>query len=164
MDVQQRDNHIGMNVILTDNIATELGLANGTTGIFHKLVYGESIDHENATMSKHYPIETKYVTNPIYALIEITTAKLYVNLEKLPPKFIPIPLRSKVFSVDISCTYHKREKKYIVVVSLSQLSFHDLSFIPQDAKQSSLSNGFNYPLSQPLHLQHTNAKGKHSRR
>ncbi|CAF4178953.1 unnamed protein product, partial [Adineta steineri] len=32
----------GMPIILTDNIATELGLSNGTQGIFHQIVYEES--------------------------------------------------------------------------------------------------------------------------
>lgn len=130
MDVQQIDNRTGMNVILTDNIATELGLANGTTGIFHKLVYAESIDDEKTTMSKDFPIGTKYVTNPIYALIEITNAKLHVNLENLPATFVPIPLRSKLFSIDISRTYHKREKnlslcfRYLSSSSTIHRSFH----------------------------------------
>ena len=119
-----------MNVVLTDNIATELGLANGTTGIFHKLVYAESVDDEKTMMSKDFPIGTKYVNNPIYALIEITNAKLHVNLEKLPPTFVPIPLRSKMFNIDISCTYHKRENRiplwflYLSSSSTIHRSFH----------------------------------------
>lgn len=164
MNVEQLDNQSGMNVILTDNIATELGLANGTTGIFHKLVYGESINDNKPSICKDFPIETNYITSPIYALIEITNAKLHVNLETLPPSFVPIPLRSKMFSVDISCTYHRKKEKYIVVVLLSQLFFHDPSFIQQNARQLSLLNEFSYPSSQLSRLQHTSARAKHSTR
>ena len=94
-----------MKVILTDNIATELGLANGTAGIFHKLVYDENGIDADVKKSLDFPIETKYVTNPIYALVEIDNVKLHVNLESLPPKFVPISLRSKVFNVDTRCEY-----------------------------------------------------------
>ena len=98
------DTRVGMKVILTDNIATELGLANGTTGIFHKLLYDDNERDASVKKSSDFPAETKYITNPLCALIEIDHNGLNVNFNGLPPKFVPIAVRSKTFNVDITRT------------------------------------------------------------
>ncbi|CAF4120977.1 unnamed protein product [Adineta steineri] len=61
----------GMPVILTQNLATELGLINGVNGIFRQLVYHEeSISTES--LSQIFPNNTQYIRRPTYALIEIS--------------------------------------------------------------------------------------------
>ncbi|CAF0849477.1 unnamed protein product [Didymodactylos carnosus] len=45
----------GMPVLLTDNIATELGLSNGSSGTFHSLVYTEPRDGEDKTINERQP-------------------------------------------------------------------------------------------------------------
>ena len=55
-----------MPVLLTENVATELGLSNGTRGMFRQLVYEESwVDvHLHDT---NFPANTKFITHPKYA-------------------------------------------------------------------------------------------------
>ena len=89
-----------MPVILTQNIATELGLINGINGIFRQLVYHEeSVSTE--TLSEIFPNNTRYIRRPIYALIEINKSKIECKLEGLQEKLIPIPLVEQTFRVDI---------------------------------------------------------------
>ena len=90
-----------MPVILTQNIAIELGLINGMNGIFRQLVYhGDSVSTDN--LSEAYPSNTQYVHRPLYAFIGIPRSKIDYNMEKLPPKLVPIPLIEQTFLVDIS--------------------------------------------------------------
>ena len=59
----------GMPIILTQNIAIELGLINGLNGIFRQLVYQVdcvSID----SLSEAFPSSTQYIRRPLYAIIE----------------------------------------------------------------------------------------------
>ena len=91
----------GMPVILTQNIAIELGLINGVNGIFRQLVYQvDSVSTDN--LSEAYPSNTQYIYRPLYALIEIARSKIECNMEELPPKLVPIPLIEQTFRVDIS--------------------------------------------------------------
>ncbi|CAF4306361.1 unnamed protein product, partial [Rotaria sordida] len=80
-----------MPVILTQNIATKLGLINGINGIFRQLVYHEeSVSAEN--LSEMFPNNTQYICRPIYALIEIVKSKIECKLQDLQPKLVPISL------------------------------------------------------------------------
>jgi hypothetical protein len=99
----------GMPVILTQNIATELGLINGINGIFRQLVYHEdSISTGN--LSEMFPNNTQYVRRPIYALIDIVKSKIECKLEDLQPKLIPIPLIEQTFQVDVGDLIPKDKK------------------------------------------------------
>ncbi|CAF1524038.1 unnamed protein product [Adineta ricciae] len=90
-----------MPVILTQNIAIELGLINGMNGIFRQPVYDtDSISTESPSTT--FPMNTTYVHKPIYALVEISKSKIECNLEKLQPKLIPIPIMKQIFQVDVS--------------------------------------------------------------
>jgi hypothetical protein len=64
-----------MSVLLTDNIACELGLSNGTQGVFRELVYD---DQENPgglkVKSEVFPSNTIYVRKSLYALVEINAS------------------------------------------------------------------------------------------
>lgn len=89
-----------MPVILTHNIAIELGLINGTNGIFRQLVYEpESVSTENS--SNNYPSNTKYICRPVYALVEVEKSKLEFNLQNLESKLVPIPIVEQTFRVNI---------------------------------------------------------------
>jgi len=85
-----------MPVLLTDNIACELGLSNGAQGLFRELIYD---DHEDLgdlkIKSDVFPSNTIYIRKPLYALVEINTSQLETSLDGLPPKIIPIPLIKK---------------------------------------------------------------------
>ncbi|CAF4521081.1 unnamed protein product [Rotaria sp. Silwood2] len=99
----------GMPVILTQNIATELGLINGINGIFRQLVYHEeSVSAEN--LSEMFPNNTQYIRRPIYALIEIVKSKIECKLQDLQPKLIPIPLVEQTFRVDVADILPKDKK------------------------------------------------------
>ncbi|CAF4170935.1 unnamed protein product [Rotaria sp. Silwood2] len=90
----------GMPVILTQNIAIKLGLINGINGIFRQLVY-QSDSVSTNSLSEAFPSGTRYVHRPVYALIEITKAKIGCNLEALHPKLVPVLLMEQIFRVDI---------------------------------------------------------------
>ncbi|CAF4216990.1 unnamed protein product, partial [Rotaria magnacalcarata] len=83
----------GMPVLLTENMATELGLSNGTRGIFRQLVYEES-SADIQFQDKNFPTNTKFITQPKYALVEFPNSKLDSELAELQPKIIPIPTSS----------------------------------------------------------------------
>ena len=64
-----------MPVLLTDNIACELGLSNGTQGIFCELVYDDQEDSITFNMNNAvFPSNTIYVRKPLYALVEINSS------------------------------------------------------------------------------------------
>ena len=89
-----------MPVILTQNIAIELGLINGLNGIYRQLVY--QIDCVSTdSLSEAFPSSTQYIRRPLHALIEITKSKIECNLEELRPDLVPIPLLEQTVRVDI---------------------------------------------------------------
>ncbi|CAF3204855.1 unnamed protein product [Rotaria sp. Silwood2] len=99
----------GMPVILTQNIAIELGLINGINGIFRQFVYqSDSVSAD--VLSEIFPKNTQYIHRPLYALIEIAKSKVDSNLEELQPKLIPIPVMEQTFRVDISDILPKDKK------------------------------------------------------
>jgi hypothetical protein len=98
-----------MPVILTQNIAIELGLINGVNGIFRQLVYQtESVSTD--VLLKTFPNNTHYVHRPLYALVEIAKSKIECNLEQLQPKLVPIPLMEQTFRIDIADVLPKDKK------------------------------------------------------
>jgi hypothetical protein len=97
----------GRPVILTQNIATELGLINGISGIFRQLMYQED-SVSTDVLSETCPINTKYIHRPSYALIEIPRSDIEGSFEELEPKLVPIPLMDQTFRVDIGDTFQKR--------------------------------------------------------
>ena len=99
----------GMPVILTQNIAIELGLINGVTGIFRQLVY-QANSASTDVFSDAFPNNTQYVHRPLYALIEIAKSKINCNLEQLQPKLVPIPLIEQTFRINIADVLPKDKK------------------------------------------------------
>jgi hypothetical protein len=99
----------GMPVILTQNIAIELGLINGMNGIFRQLVYEEN-SVSTDVLSKIFPNNTQYIHQPLYALIEIAKSTIECNLEQLQPKLIPVPLMEQTFRTDIADMLPKNKK------------------------------------------------------
>ena len=86
----------GMPVLLTENIATELALSNGARGIFRQFVYEESpadVQFHNT----NFPANTKFITQPKYALVEFSHCKVDSELAELQPKIIPIAISEQTF-------------------------------------------------------------------
>ena len=99
----------GMPVILTQNIAIELGLINGMNGIFRQLVYEEdSISTDMA--SETFPNNTRYIRKPLYAIIEIVRSKIACNFDQLQSDLVPIPLMEQTFRIDIADILPKDKK------------------------------------------------------
>ncbi|CAF1353016.1 unnamed protein product [Rotaria sordida] len=88
-----------MPVLLTENIATELGLSNGTRGIFHQLVYDESPE-DVRYQDKNFPPNTKFITQPKYALVQFPGWKLDNKLAELQSKIVPIAISEQTFLFD----------------------------------------------------------------
>ncbi|CAF1532461.1 unnamed protein product [Rotaria sp. Silwood1] len=99
----------GMPVILTQNIAIELGLINGTNGIFRQLVYEED-SVSTDILSETFPNNTQYIHRPLYALVEVLKSKIDCNLEQLQPNLVPIPLMEQTFRIDIADVLPKGKK------------------------------------------------------
>ena len=91
----------GMPVILTQNIAIELGLINGTNGIFRQLVHEED-PISTDVISDKFPNNTRYMRKPLYALTEIARAKIACNFEQLESNLIPIPLMEQTSRINIA--------------------------------------------------------------
>ncbi|CAF4200146.1 unnamed protein product [Rotaria sordida] len=89
----------GMPVLLTENVATELGLSNGTRGIFRQLVYDESSE-DVRYQDKNFPPNTKFITQPKYALVEFPGCKLDNKLAELQSKIVPIAISEQTFLFD----------------------------------------------------------------
>ncbi|UJR24346.1 hypothetical protein I4U23_005723 [Adineta vaga] len=94
----------GMPVLLQENTACELGLSNGTQGIFRELIYGEETEENTHFDQGVFTDDTIFVRNAQYALIEISKAKVK-KLESLDPLIIPIPVIDKTFEVNLEKLY-----------------------------------------------------------
>ena len=94
----------GMPVLLQENIACELGLSNGTQGIFRKLVYSETSEQTTGFDEGIFTTDTIFVRNAQYALIEIPKSKM-IKLDSLDPLIIPIPVIDKTFEVNLEKLY-----------------------------------------------------------
>lgn len=90
----------GMPVLLTENLATELGLSNGTKGIFRQLVYENCSDITNFD-DKNFPANTRFITRPKYALVEFPNCKVGSALATLQPKLIPVSVSEQSFLFDV---------------------------------------------------------------
>ena len=86
----------GMPIILTQNIALELGLMNG---IFRQLVYEEDSESTDI-ISERFPSSTRYIQKPLYALVEIVRSKIPCNFEKLQSNLVPIPIMDQTFRIN----------------------------------------------------------------
>ena len=91
----------GMPVILTQNIAIELGLMNGMNAIFRQLVYEEDSESTDI-ISERFPSSTRYIRKPLYALVEIVRSKIPCNFEKLQSNLVPIPIMDQTFRINIA--------------------------------------------------------------
>ncbi|CAF4232905.1 unnamed protein product [Rotaria sordida] len=89
----------GMPVLLTENVSSELGLSNGTREIFRQLVYNESPE-DVRYHDQNFPPNTKFITQPKYALVEFPDCKLDVKLAELQPKIVPIAISEQTFLFD----------------------------------------------------------------
>ena len=94
----------GMPVLLQENIACELGLSNGTQGIFRELVYNETTEESTSFDQEFFTDDTIFVRNAQYALIEIPKAKMK-KLDSLDPLIIPIPVIDKTFEINLEKLY-----------------------------------------------------------
>ena len=94
----------GMPVLLQENIACELGLSNGTQGIFRELVYDQTVELTNGSDEGAFTADTVFMRNAQYALVEIPKSKIR-KLDSLDPHIIPIPLVEKTFDVNLEKLY-----------------------------------------------------------
>lgn len=104
----------GMPVLLTDNICNQLGLTNGTTGIFKKLIYETDSDLEpSQNENLIFPIEsTIFVRKPITVLVEIPTCNINGVFKGLPNKVIPIPLSQGTFTISTNKILNTSAKNF----------------------------------------------------
>ena len=93
-----------MPVLLQKNIACELGLSNGTPGIFRELIYSETSEQTIGFDEGVFTADTVFVRNAQCALIEIPKSKMK-KLDSLDPLIIPIPVIDKTFEVNSEKLY-----------------------------------------------------------
>ena len=94
----------GMPVLLQENIACELGLSNGTRGVFRELVYDYTSELTNGSDEGVFTTDTVFVRNVQYALVEIPKSKIN-KLDSLDSLIIPIPSVEKTFDVNLEKLY-----------------------------------------------------------
>ena len=95
-----------MPVLLTDSIACELGLSNGTQGIFRQLVYDDKEDPVTFNMNNAiFPSNSIYVRKALYALVEMNSSQVETNLDGLQSKLIPMTLVKQENIVVLSSSY-----------------------------------------------------------
>ena len=94
----------GIPTLLQENIACELGLSNGTQGIFRELVYDPTSEITNGSDEGVFTMDTVFVRNAKYALVEIPKSKIK-KLDSLDPLIIPIPVVDKTFDVNLEKLY-----------------------------------------------------------
>jgi hypothetical protein len=94
----------GMPVLLQENIACELGLSNGTQGVFRELVYDQTSELTKGSDEGAFTTDTIFVRNAQYALVEIPKSKIK-KLDSLDPLIIPIPVVEKTFDVNLEKLY-----------------------------------------------------------
>jgi ATP-dependent exoDNAse (exonuclease V) alpha subunit len=119
----------GMPVILTQNIAIELGLINGTNGIFRQLVY-EDDSVSTDVISETFPSNTRYIQKPLYALIEIVRSKIECNFEQLQSNLVPIPLMEQTFRINIGDILPKDKKPKPNQSAILSVKRRALPFVP----------------------------------
>ncbi|CAF1653755.1 unnamed protein product [Rotaria sordida] len=85
-----------MPVSLTENIATELRLSNGTRGIFRQLVYNES-PKDVRYHDQNFPLNTKFIKQTKYALVKFHGCKLDEKLPQLSSKIVSIAFSEQTF-------------------------------------------------------------------
>ncbi|CAF1599857.1 unnamed protein product, partial [Didymodactylos carnosus] len=88
-----------MPVLLTENVASEIGLSNGTRGIFRQLVYDEPPE-DVRYHNQNFPPNPKFITQPKYALVEFPGCKLDDKLAELQSKIVPIAISEQTFLFD----------------------------------------------------------------
>ena len=96
---------IGMPVMVTNNIATELGITNGTVGKIRSihLKNGEELDNEVTGY--------KQLKNPPeYIIVELEDIHME-PLHGLPPNHVPISVRTESFSVPLPTTHKSAKQK-----------------------------------------------------
>lgn len=98
----------GMPVLLQENIACELGLSNGAQGIFRELVYTETANSDTSFDQEKFPIDTVFICDPQYALVEISKSKIN-KLDSLDPLIVPIPVIEKTFTIDLDKLYSDKQ-------------------------------------------------------
>ncbi|CAF1221590.1 unnamed protein product [Rotaria sordida] len=89
----------GMPVLLTENVASEIELSNGTRGIFRRFVYDQSPE-DVRYQDKNFPPNSKFITQPKYALVGFPGCKLDDKLPELQSKIVPIAISEQTFLFD----------------------------------------------------------------
>ena len=150
---------IGMPVIVTNNIATELGITNGTTGFVRSIHFKPDEMITGDTGYHHLKAP------PDYIIVELEHIDMK-PLDGLPPNYVPIMLRTESFQVSMpgqkksvtvsrrhfpivprfSCTAHKSQGQ--------TLHKAIIDLVPRNGKIKGLGIEFAYvPLSRVRRLQ-----------
>lgn len=135
----------GIPLMLTRSLFTELGLSNGTIGIFKQLIYVNDTDTETDKTSyipkNRYPDDTVYIKKPVFILVEFNNTIKLPNMEGLPPRIVPIPLDEQDFYVDISKIFPSEIKKNNLTIPKLKVKRKQFPLIPSYAYTSHKSQG-----------------------
>lgn len=133
----------GMPVLLTYNICNQLGLTNGTNGIFRKLIY-EPDTNVDPSQNEYliFPLQsTIFVRKPISALIEIPTCNIHGVFDGLSSKIIPIPLVEGRFTVSTHKILNNSTKNFFKKPKQFSVKRVQFSIIPAYAITTYKSQG-----------------------
>ena len=139
----------GMPVLLQENIACELGLSNGTPGVFRELIYDQTSGYTTGSDEGIFTADTLFIRNAHYALIEIAKSKIR-KLDSLDPLIIPVPVIEKTFEVNLEKLYADkgpimkmfRDKKLNTMISVKRKG---LPLVPAYSITTNKSQGQTLP-------------------
>ncbi|CAF1545855.1 unnamed protein product [Didymodactylos carnosus] len=138
---------LGMPLLLTANLATELRLSNGTVGTLRKLVYEDELNNEASTAPTtcDFPPDTMFVRRPLYALVEIQKSNISSILDTLPQKLVPIALVEETFQVECKELLPERERRKNVVKTKVKVTRKQFPFVPAYSITTYKSQGQTIP-------------------
>ncbi|CAF4134374.1 unnamed protein product [Rotaria magnacalcarata] len=134
---------INMPVLITHNIATELHIYNGSIGRLVRIVTDDDQNFQNNHNFSHpkFPTNTVYITQLLYALVELPQSKLTSCLTNLQPTIKRL-LNNKT-SITISRTQLPIVPAYAMTTHKCQgktLPYGIIDLVPPPYSKSDLAN------------------------
>ncbi|CAF2131081.1 unnamed protein product [Rotaria magnacalcarata] len=138
---------INMPVLITHNIATELHISNGSIGRLVRIVTHDDQNLQNNHNFSHpkFPTNTVYITQLLYALVELPQSKLTSCLTNLQPTIVPIVPQQKTIKIDLKPFITPAQKRLLNNKTSITISRTQLPIVPAYAMTTHKCQGKTLP-------------------
>ncbi|CAM4843382.1 unnamed protein product [Rotaria magnacalcarata] len=138
---------MNMPVLITHNIATELHISNGSIGRLVRIVTDDDQNLQNTHNFSHpkFPTNTVYITQPLYALVELPQSKLTSCLTNLQPTIVPIVPQQKTIKIDLKSFITPAQKRLLNNKTSITISRTQLPIVPAYAMTTHKCQGKTLP-------------------